>query len=81
MVADDVIPPFEAMDIDVDLAPLPTMKAAATADFDFSGLLSQPLRLHEDLTNGCGGQTWPAGFVLGKHMLRYHRTDLKDARM
>ena len=81
MVADDTTLPFEALDIDVDLAPLPTMKAAATANFDLSGLLSQPLRLHEDLANGCGGQTWPAGFVLGKHMLRYHRTDLQDARM
>jgi len=81
MVADDTTLPFEALDIDVDLAPLPTMKAAATANFDLSGLLSQPLRLHEDLANGCGGQTWPAGFVLGKHMLRYHRTDLQDARI
>ncbi|KAH7026393.1 putative methyltransferase-domain-containing protein [Microdochium trichocladiopsis] len=81
MLAEDAAPPFEALDIDLDLAPLPAMKAAGTANFDFSGLLSQPLRLHEDLANGCGGQTWPAGFVLGKHMLRYHHSDLQDARI
>lgn len=64
-----------------DLAPLPEYKAAQTSDYDISGLLSTPLRLHEDLSSGCGGQTWPAGMVLAKHMLRYHRNDLHDARM
>ncbi|KXJ92084.1 putative methyltransferase-domain-containing protein [Microdochium bolleyi] len=81
MLSDNAPPPFEDLNVDVDLAPLPAMKTAATADFDFSGLLAQPLRLHEDLANGCGGQTWPAGFVLGKHMLRYHRDDLREARI
>lgn len=61
--------------------PLPIYKAAQTSNFDISGLLSTPLRLHEDLTSGCGGQTWPAGMVLAKHMLRYHREDMKNARM
>lgn len=74
-------PEFDPFAIGVDLAPLPEYKAAATAGFDFDGFLDQPLRLHEDLTSGCGGQTWPAGMVLAKHMLRYHQTDLRDSRM
>ena len=61
--------------------PLPIYKAAQTSTFDISGLLSTPLKLHEDLTSGCGGQTWPAGMVLAKHMLRYHRESMKNARM
>ncbi|KAI4597498.1 hypothetical protein KJ359_004200 [Pestalotiopsis sp. 9143b] len=74
-------PEFDPFAIGVDLAPLPEYKAAATAGFDFDGFLGQPLRLHEDLTSGCGGQTWPAGMVLAKHMLRYHQTDLRDSRI
>lgn len=74
-------PEFDPFAIGVDLAPLPVYKSAATAGFDFDGLLAQPLRLHEDLTSGCGGQTWPAGMVLAKHMLRYHQKDLRDSRM
>ncbi len=48
---------------------------------DFSGLLGEPVKLHEDLKAGCGGQLWPAGMVLAKHMLRYHRDRLQHARM
>lgn len=64
-----------------DLTPLPNYKAAATSTISFSDLLSPPLKLHEDLTSGCGGQLWPAGMVLAKYMLRYHRDGLKDAKM
>lgn len=74
-------PEFDPLAVGVDLAPLPEYKAAATAGFDFNNLLPKPLCLHEDLTSGCGGQTWPAGMVLAKHMLRYHRNDLRDSRM
>lgn len=75
-------PEFSPLDLAKELAvPLPQYKAAKTSNFDISGLLSTPLRLREDLTTGCGGQTWPAGMVLAKHMLRYHRDDLKEARM
>lgn len=74
-------PEFDPFAIGEDLAPLPEYKAAATGGFDFSGLLANPLRLHEDLTSGCGGQTWPAGMVLAKHMLRYHRDDLRGSKM
>ncbi|KAF6839602.1 hypothetical protein CPLU01_01739 [Colletotrichum plurivorum] len=74
-------PEFSPLAIGEDLTPLPAYKAATTSSFDFSGLLSTPLKLHEDLKSGCGGQTWPAGMVLTKHMLRYHRDALKEARI
>ncbi|RKF75210.1 Protein-lysine N-methyltransferase EFM6 [Golovinomyces cichoracearum] len=64
-----------------DLIPLPTYKAVSTTSIDFSGLLETPLRLHEDLRTGCGGQIWPAGMVLARHMLRYHRNSLTQARI
>lgn len=66
---------------DQDLTPLPEYKPAGDAALDFGGLLPAPLKVHEDLTSGCGGQTWPAGMVLARHMLRYHRSDIQDARM
>lgn len=72
---------FSPLAIGEDLTPLPEYKAAGSTDLDFSGYLSPPLRLHEDLKSGCGGQLWPAGMVLATHMLRHHRTSLKDAKM
>ncbi|KAF3058435.1 putative protein N-methyltransferase YNL024C [Daldinia childiae] len=74
-------PEFSPLAIGEDLSPLPAYKAAGTTATDFAGLLAEPLRLHEDLASGCGGQTWPAGMVLAKHMLRYHRDDMKDSRI
>ncbi|KAF2127231.1 hypothetical protein P153DRAFT_368554 [Dothidotthia symphoricarpi CBS 119687] len=59
-----------------DLVPPAAMKSAGVSEVDFDGLLSPPLKLHEDLKNGCGGQLWPAGMVLGKYMLRVHRDGL-----
>ncbi|KAK8237110.1 putative methyltransferase-domain-containing protein [Phyllosticta capitalensis] len=55
-----------------DLVSLPEYKAAGTASLDFDGLLPahRPLRLHEDLKGGCGGQLWPAGMVLARYLLR-----------
>lgn len=64
-----------------ELAAIPAYKAATTSSVNFAGLLEPPLKLHEDLTSGCGGQLWPAGMVLAQHMLRYHKSDMKDARM
>ncbi len=63
--------------------PLPAYKAAGTTETDFDGLLppGKPLRLHEDLTNGCGGQLWPAGMTLARYMLRYHAGSLAGKRM
>ncbi len=74
-------PEFSPLAFGEDLAPLPEYKAAGDTAVDFSGLLGEPLKLHEDLAAGCGGQLWPAGMVLAKHMLRYHRDRLQHARM
>lgn len=65
------------------IAPMPEYKAAGETVIGFDGLLAPApdLRLREDLTNGCGGQTWPAGMVLAKHMLRYHKATMGNARM
>lgn len=62
------------------VAPAP-IKPAGVALVDFDGVLSPPLRVHEDLKNGCGGQLWPAGMVLGKYMLRRHKGDLAGKTM
>ncbi|POS86089.1 hypothetical protein EPUL_001036, partial [Erysiphe pulchra] len=64
-----------------DFTPIPHYKVASTFSHDFSNLLTTPIRLHEDLTSGCGGQLWPAGMVLAKHMLRYHKNSLIEARI
>ncbi|PNP43374.1 hypothetical protein TGAM01_v202771 [Trichoderma gamsii] len=64
-----------------DLVSLPNSKTAGDTNIDFDGLLAQSIKLHEDVRTGCGGQTWPAGMVLGKHMLRYHRAKLETARI
>ncbi|TIC92661.1 Protein-lysine N-methyltransferase EFM6 [Colletotrichum higginsianum] len=74
-------PEFSPLAIGEDLTPLPAYKVAQTSSYNICGLLSTPLKLHEDLASGCGGQTWPAGMVLTKHMLRYHRAALKGARI
>lgn len=74
-------PELDPSAIGVDFAPLPDYKPAGDTALDFGGLLETPLKVHEDLASGCGGQTWPAGVVLARHMLRYHRDDLRDARM
>ncbi|KAK8069546.1 hypothetical protein PG994_006162 [Apiospora phragmitis] len=74
-------PEYSPLAIGTDLAPLQELKAAATTNLDFSGLLSDAIQLHEDLKSGNGGQAWPAGMVLAKHMLRYHRHNLKNSRI
>ena len=53
-----------------DLIESPNHKAAGTTQLTFDGLLDPPLKLHEDLSEGCGGQLWPAGMVLAKYLLR-----------
>lgn len=74
-------PPLDPVAFGEDFAPLPELKAKCNTDITFDGQLSHPLKLHEDVRTGCGGQTWPAGMVLGKHLLRYHRAELQSARM
>ncbi|KAK6347677.1 hypothetical protein TWF718_005515 [Orbilia javanica] len=36
-------------------------------------LTKEPLKLIEDLTNGCGGQLWPAGVRLAKYFISRYR--------
>ncbi|MCJ1389245.1 hypothetical protein MMC18_002101 [Xylographa bjoerkii] len=55
--------------ISEDFLPSRPPKTASTTNLSFSGLLSPPLRLHEDLKDGCGGQLWPAGMVLARYLL------------
>ncbi|KAI1008140.1 hypothetical protein K3495_g89 [Podosphaera aphanis] len=74
-------PELSPLDVGEELVPLPIYKAASTRSIDFSNHLQPPLKLHENLKAGCGGQLWPAGMVLAKHMLRYHRDTLADARI
>ncbi len=77
-------PDYSPLAVGTGLTPLPAYKAAGTISLDFDGLLdagTNALKLHEDLSSGCGGQTWPAGIVLAKHMLRYHGERLRTARM
>lgn len=59
-----------------DLVPPAAIRSAGVSEVDFDGLLSPPLKLQEDLKNGCGGQLWPAGMVLSKYILRRHREKL-----
>ena len=59
-----------AGEITEDLVPSRSEQLAETLSLDFSGLLNPPLTLKQDLTEGCGGKTWPAGMVLSKYLLR-----------
>ena len=69
------------MDISEDLVTSPLHRAAETTSFDFEGLLQPSLQLHQDLSNGNGGQAWDAGVVLAKYLLRQKRDQLKDCSM
>ncbi|KAI9701529.1 MAG: hypothetical protein M1836_001585 [Candelina mexicana] len=63
----------EEFAISEELIQSPTHKHANTSVIDFDGLLTTPLSLHEDLTEGCGGQLWPAGMVLARYMLQQNK--------
>jgi predicted nicotinamide N-methyase len=69
-------PENDVFNISTALIPPAQVKSAGTASETFGGLLGKPLLLHEDLREGCGGQLWPAGMVLSKYMLTYHRHQL-----
>ena len=58
-----------------DLVPAADIKQAGTSVLDFDGLLENPIQLHEDLKEGCGGQLWPAGVALVKYLLHEQRRD------
>lgn len=59
----------------------PNHLPATTSSIDFDGLLKPPLQLQQDLKQGCGGQSWPAGMVLAKYLLRSKRDTLKEKTM
>lgn len=63
------------INISEDFVPPAEKKSAGISEVDFDGLLSPPLKLHEDLKDGCGGMLWPAGMVLGKYMLRVKKEE------
>ena len=70
-----------ALAISEDLVQSPVHKSPGISVTSFEDALSQPLKLHEDLKNGCGGQLWPAGTVLGKYLLRQHGNGLEHKSM
>ncbi len=72
---------IEVFAISEDLVQSPSHKSADTSTTDFDGLLSTPLKLHEDLTEGCGGQLWPAGIVLARYLLQQHRERMEGKTM
>ena len=69
-------PENDVFAISTTLIPERDNKQPSTTTITFGGLLPpyKPLTLHEDLHEGCGGQLWPAGMVLSKYMLKYHRS-------
>ncbi|KAK2750212.1 hypothetical protein FQN55_002357 [Onygenales sp. PD_40] len=73
LVSEEPILPFA---ISESLVPLRENKTAATAYLSLDGLLDPPLKIKEDLKEGCGGKLWPAGMVLARYMLRKHHSNL-----
>ena len=70
-----------ADEITEDLVPSRSERLDATISLDFAGLLNPALTLKQDLTDGCGGKTWPAGMVLSSYLLRYKLDELKGKPM
>jgi len=59
-----------------DLVAPTTIMQPRDTETDFGGLIATPIKLHEDLAKGCGGQIWPAGELLTKYILKkYMGTD------
>ncbi|MCJ1255615.1 hypothetical protein MMC24_003432 [Lignoscripta atroalba] len=56
--------------ISEDFVPSRPPKSAGITTLSFNSLLNPPLKLQEDLKEGCGGQMWPAGMVLAKYLLK-----------
>ncbi|KAG9529491.1 S-adenosyl-L-methionine-dependent methyltransferase, partial [Aureobasidium melanogenum] len=65
-------------DIDEELVPVRELKQAGVMEVDFEGMLKTPLRLEEDLREGCGGMLWPAGMVMAKYLIRQDKDLFKD---
>ena len=58
-----------------DLIPSAARLEARITETDFDGLLAQPLKLHEDLSKGCGGKIWQAGNILASYVLQNFDAD------
>ncbi|KAF3936663.1 hypothetical protein ABW19_dt0208699 [Dactylella cylindrospora] len=59
---EDLVPPRE------------NLEAGRITNTTLDGTLTKkPLQLIEDLTNGCGGQLWPAGVRLAKYFIKKYR--------
>jgi hypothetical protein len=71
----------EEFELSHDLVHFAVIKQAGITKIGFNGYLETPIKLHEDLTNGCGGQLWPAGMVLAKYMLSQHSKELRGRSM
>ena len=52
-----------------------------TISLDFNGSLDPPLILKQDLKEGCGGKTWPAGMVLAEYFLSCKLDTLQSKTM
>lgn len=63
------------------LVSTPEIKQSSIVETTLDGLLETPLKFKEDLKEGCGGQLWPAGMVLARYMLTYHRDTLVHRTM
>lgn len=70
-----------AVHITEDLVPSRSEQLAENISIDFSGLLTPPLTLKQDLKEGCGGKTWPAGMVLSEYLLRCKLEQLRGKTM
>ena len=64
-----------------DLVPLRDEEVQSTISIHFDGLLHPPLTLKQDMKEGCGGKTWPAGMVLAEYLLRCRLDSLKAKTM
>ena len=53
-----------------DLIPPAARLEAQITETNFDGLLTQPLKLHQDLSKGCGGKIWQAGNILANYVLQ-----------
>ncbi|KAG9587896.1 S-adenosyl-L-methionine-dependent methyltransferase, partial [Aureobasidium melanogenum] len=69
---------YGVFDIDEELVPVRELKQAGVMEVDFEGMLKTPLRLEEDLREGCGGMLWPAGMVMAKYLIRQDKDLFKD---
>ena len=70
-----------AFTIPEELVPSRNEQVQPTISLDFDGSLKSPLILKQDLKEGCGGKTWPAGMVLAEYFLRCKLDTLQSKTM